>query len=184
MASPVLGRGEGSPPSSCWQGFAHCSPGHHSPPPLGKGTLLAPGQLGVHQDPQGLFCHAAFLQLCQAGQKVTSMCGCVPRCFVPVPVPSAVGPTLSLQLSWCHCHEGEQGMFPPAKAVVQVERLALVMAQGEGGCTLETESRDEVSTELHLCLFSLTAFFSHKICFSHGVSVKGGGWNCLLFPSP
>ena len=63
MASPALSRGEGSPPSSCCQGFAQCSPGYHSPPPLGKGTLLAPGQPGVHQD---LFCHAACQQLCQA----------------------------------------------------------------------------------------------------------------------
>ena len=66
MASPALSRGEGSPPSSCCQGFAQCSPGYHSPPPLGKGTLLAPGQPGVRQDPWGLFCHAACQQLCQA----------------------------------------------------------------------------------------------------------------------
>ena len=66
MASPALSRGEGSPPSSCCQGFAQCSPGYHSPPPLGKGTLLAPGQPGVRQDPRGLFCHAACQQLCQA----------------------------------------------------------------------------------------------------------------------
>ena len=69
----------------------------------------------------------------------------MPGCFVPIPVPAAVGPTFFLQVSQCHCRGGEKGTFPPAKAAVPVERLSLVTGQGERGCTVVTESRDGVS---------------------------------------
>jgi len=59
VASPVLNKGEGSPPSTCWQYLSstaqdnvHCL--------FCKGTLLAHVQLGVCQDPQGLCCNITF----------------------------------------------------------------------------------------------------------------------------
>lgn len=51
------------------------------------------------------------------------------------------------------CFKGEKVMFPPAKAVVHMERLPLFMRQRERECSLVTESRDEISTEFHFCLF-------------------------------
>ena len=58
VASPVLSRGEGEPPSTCWQCFVKCNPDtiHLL---CSKGTSLAHVQLGIHQDPQVLFCFPA-----------------------------------------------------------------------------------------------------------------------------
>lgn len=60
VASPVLGGGEGSPPLTCWHYFAKCSPKNITCLLSSKGTLLVYFLLGVHQNPQVLFCQAAF----------------------------------------------------------------------------------------------------------------------------
>lgn len=59
MASPVLNRGEGSPPLTCWQYFAYEAQGTISLLCIND-TLLTHVQLGTHKTLQVVFCKTAF----------------------------------------------------------------------------------------------------------------------------
>lgn len=66
-ASPVLSKGKGSRPSTCWQPFAQCSPEHHWLE-LPLQHRHAAGFCSICS-PQVLFCRAAFLSYSVALQQ-------------------------------------------------------------------------------------------------------------------